>query len=187
MYVRRVAWELLEADEAAEFVDLRKGETTAVTTLSVIGLAALVGVLCVALLAVARRNDRRREGASPPASLGPAGRAPPRIEARGTEGDEHEFRLRDPSGRELLAQLIDKEASVLLARADSVDADAPTPFAWDKALGAVPPLAAALKGGKWVRILNPEVLNTQRPHRSLNRQTPAERLAERTKTVAAYI
>jgi len=29
--------------------------------------------------------------------------------------------------------------------------------------------------------------NTQRPHRSLNRQTPAERLAERTKTVAAYI
>jgi len=26
--------------------------------------------------------------------------------------------------------------------------------------------------------------NTQRPHRSLNRQTPAERLAERTKTVA---
>ncbi len=28
--------------------------------------------------------------------------------------------------------------------------------------------------------------NTQRPHRSLNRQTPAQRLAERNKTAAAY-
>jgi len=28
--------------------------------------------------------------------------------------------------------------------------------------------------------------NTQRPHRSLGRQTPVERLAERNKTVAAY-
>src|SRR4051794_10183905 len=29
--------------------------------------------------------------------------------------------------------------------------------------------------------------NTQRPHRSLNRQTPTQRLAERNKTAAAYI
>ncbi|MBA3585405.1 MAG: transposase [Gemmatimonadetes bacterium] len=32
-----------------------------------------------------------------------------------------------------------------------------------------------------------EAYNTQRPHRSLNGQTPAQRLAKRNKTAAAYI
>lgn len=73
----------------------------------------------------------------------------------GTDGPS-EFLLEDDSGRQLFAELIDPSESGLWRRADTLLTHQSASIALDKVLDAVPVIGAAVKGGKVVRILNPE-------------------------------
>lgn len=128
----------------------------------------VLAVLVVTLGAALVRNQRRPSRAEPldrAADAGDVGvelTAPVRPE--GVQSVDHaieaprEFLLEDGSGRQLFAELIDPSESALWRRADTVLTRQSSSVALDKVLDAVPVIGAAVRGGKVVRILNPEAL-----------------------------
>ena len=130
-----------------------------------VALVVLV-VLVVMLGAALIRSQRRASHREPPQRAVEAGdvgtelTAPARAE--GAQSADHgieaprEFLLEDGSGRQLFAELIDPSESALWRRADAVLTHQSSSVALDKVLDAVPVIGAAVKGGKVVRILNPE-------------------------------
>lgn len=68
------------------------------------------------------------------------------------------FLLAGPDGRQLFAELIEPNESVLFGRGHHMPTHHASSIAIDKVLDAVPVIGLAVAGGKWVRILNPEAL-----------------------------
>jgi hypothetical protein len=121
---------------------------------------ALIIVLVVAVIVLGTALVLSRSGKSTPEQPRPDVEGHSDLNGADEPSDHHdELVLRDDRGRELFAQIIDREDSMLFARADAQDGASGTPVAFDKMLDTVPALGAALHGGKWVRILNPEVLS----------------------------
>jgi hypothetical protein len=125
-------------------------------------LVVLVVVLGSALVQ-SQSRAKRREHPHEAVEAGDASRgltAPARPEEVQSADPEierpREFVLEDASGRQLFAELIDPSESVLWRRADTVLTHQSSSVALDKVLDAVPVIGAAVKGGKVVRILNPE-------------------------------
>lgn len=125
---------------------------------------ALLVVLVVLLAGVLVRSHRSAaRGDQPPGRKrepGPVATTPPgdgQLTARGGQ-EPREFLLEDGSGRQLFAQLIEPGESALWRRADTIITQQSTSVALDNVLDAVPVIGVAVKGGKWVRILNPEAL-----------------------------
>jgi hypothetical protein len=130
-------------------------------------LAALVLVLAAGLLWSHRRNNAREHrqdaAASSTTTQFTAFRGSRELRPAEASGDgPNEFLLEDASGRRLFAELIDRDESGRWRRADTLVSRQSSSIALDKVLDAVPVIGAALKGGKVVRILNPEALELGR-------------------------
>jgi hypothetical protein len=128
--------------------------------LAVAGLIVVVVVLAGALIHSRRRIGRDNQpsvpGGPPPGEVQPISENR-QLAVRGAS-DPEECLLEDGSGRQLFAQLIEPGESVLWKRADTVMTQQSSSVALDKVLDTVPVIGVAVKGGKWVRILNPEAL-----------------------------
>lgn len=113
-----------------------------------------VGVVVVALVAALVRT-RNRRGALELSRTGQRGLA-------GRQSDNStaptEFVLEGPDGRQLFAEIVDRTECVLWERDDGLPTNQSSLFALDKVLAAIPTIGVALKGGQYVRILNPEAL-----------------------------
>lgn len=124
----------------------------------VVLVVLLVGALVRSRRQVARNDQSSGRGSS--RELEPVAPLPPVLDPLTAPGGEesHEFLLEDGSGRQLFAQLIEPGESALWQRADTTITQQSTSVALDKVLDALPVIGTAVKGGKWVRILNPEAL-----------------------------
>ena len=125
-------------------------------------LVVLVVLLAGALIRSHRRTGRDDRLAGPAESagrelelIGTASHGDVQATGPGSEGPR-EFILEDGSGRQLFAQLIEPSESALWRRADTMITHQSSSVALDKVLDAVPVIGVAVRGGKWVRILNPE-------------------------------
>lgn len=122
-------------------------------------LAVVVAGLLAVVLGVVLLRVRRR----PP---GHGGRVLRRKGNRGDVREPERFILEDGAGRHLFAEIVERTEAAFWERTDGHSPHLSSPVAVDKALLGLPAIGLALRGGKVVRILNPEALAQGRQMRS---------------------